>query len=224
LSGVYLPPPWRLFYSPFGDREPTAVIGNSIRVYWVDRWPETRSPSSSFDGATHGVLAQLLLGLNWFDHAALHYRQYLESHPDDVGALGNLGIALLQSGETEEAVRNFRLAAHVSPRNTVAQENLARALLEHGDATEAAVYAQRAVTMSPSEPAPHVLFGRTLAAQGRAADAIAQFAGVLEVDPVHAEAREHLCHVLSVFSHARFRDQLSPKYCSDRISPSQPLP
>ncbi|HVM62102.1 MAG TPA: glycosyltransferase family 39 protein [Verrucomicrobiae bacterium] len=37
LRGLYLPDQWRGFYMPLLDREPAAVIGFSIYVYWVDQ-------------------------------------------------------------------------------------------------------------------------------------------------------------------------------------------
>jgi len=40
LSGVYLPPRDRQFYRAFLEQTPVAEIGNSIRVYWVEQWPE----------------------------------------------------------------------------------------------------------------------------------------------------------------------------------------
>jgi predicted Zn-dependent protease len=236
LSGVYLAPPWRLFYSPFSGKEPVAVIGNSIRVYWIERWPETPTGSSpiqsgvSFDGATHGVLAQLLLGLNWFDQAAFHYRRYLSFYPSDVGGLGNLGIALMQNGETEEALRMFRQAAQLGPDQMIAQQNLTRALLERGQLEEAGVHAQKAVNLGPNDPAARFLFGRVLAAQGHGGGAIAQFGAALELDPSHGEARQRLCYVLEAVDGTTFvdvttfTDVLSKKYCRDRISRIDALP
>jgi hypothetical protein len=44
LDGVYLDDATKAFYRPFLDRKPNAVIGYSIRVYWVDRpwWEQLR--------------------------------------------------------------------------------------------------------------------------------------------------------------------------------------
>jgi hypothetical protein len=45
LSRVYLPRPWRLCYRAFRDRQPVADLGHSIRVYWVEQWPEPPAPN-----------------------------------------------------------------------------------------------------------------------------------------------------------------------------------
>jgi 4-amino-4-deoxy-L-arabinose transferase-like glycosyltransferase len=39
LTGVGLNPVWRLFYQPFFEMEPVAVLGHSMRIYWVNTWP-----------------------------------------------------------------------------------------------------------------------------------------------------------------------------------------
>jgi hypothetical protein len=49
LSGVYLPPRERPFYRAFLEKTPVAEIGNSIRVYWVEEWPELAG--DSFDAS-----------------------------------------------------------------------------------------------------------------------------------------------------------------------------
>jgi hypothetical protein len=57
LCGLYLSPPWRLFYRGFYDQTPVAEIGNSIRVYWVDRWPEAADSGPASDVSDHASLA-----------------------------------------------------------------------------------------------------------------------------------------------------------------------
>jgi hypothetical protein len=39
-SGVYLDPRWRLFYRAFRSETPVATVGNALKLYWVDQWPE----------------------------------------------------------------------------------------------------------------------------------------------------------------------------------------
>jgi tetratricopeptide (TPR) repeat protein len=210
-----------------------AVVGNSIRVYWVDEWPQTPASSSHGDasgsladgGATHGVLAQLLLGMSWFDLAAHHYRQFLSVYPENVGAVANLGVALMQSGDADEGIRTFRRAVRLQPDYGIARQNLARALLEHGEAGEAGIHALEAVNLDPANPAARLLLGRALGAQGRSSDAMTHIGAVLELDPTHAEARELWCHAAAKALHGPTSTDLPfKKYCLDGISPTDAVP
>lgn len=123
LSGVYLLPQWRMFYSPFRTREPVAVIGNTMRVYWVDSWPEDVLPPASPD--VHLSLADsLLFGMKWNDRAVDHYRAFLAHHPNHPPALTRLGVALAESGQLDEAVDVFSRVAALTPGDANAVTNL----------------------------------------------------------------------------------------------------
>lgn len=194
LSGVYLQPRWRLFYRPFFDQPPVAEIGNSIRVYWVDRWPEPangiRNPT---DVEAHAALADaLLFAQDWADHAVVHYREYVKHRPDSVDGWTKLGLALMANGETEAAIEALRQAVHLDPQNGQARRLLARGLLNRGDALEAGVHAEQAVALAPGDPDAHDLLGVALALQGRLGEAAIHFERALQIDPTHAAAREHL--------------------------------
>jgi hypothetical protein len=123
LTGVYLDPRWRLFYRPFWDLEPAAVIGNTMRVYWVERWPEDRPSAAAAD--VHLSLADaLLLGLQWADHSAVHYQAYLDHRSDDVAVLTRLGVALAESGRYDESVGTFIRVTQLAPADPGARRNL----------------------------------------------------------------------------------------------------
>jgi hypothetical protein len=123
LSGVYLEPRWRLFYSPFWNLEPAAVIGNSMRVYWVDRWPEDTASTDWSD--QHVPLADaLLLGMDWAEHAAVHYQAYLDRRSDDAAVLNRLGVALAESGRFNESIEAFTRVTELAPGDTGARRNL----------------------------------------------------------------------------------------------------
>jgi hypothetical protein len=131
LSGVYLPDRWRLFYAGFRDREPVVVIGNSIRVYWVDEWPPS-DQHGAWDPIVHLRLADSLARLKWPDHAVRHYERYLGSHPQDAAVLGRFGVALMQIGQVDRGVEALERAAALDPTNPILQQNLATALSEAG--------------------------------------------------------------------------------------------
>jgi tetratricopeptide (TPR) repeat protein len=169
LSGVYLPERWRLHYGPLLAQEPMATIGNSIFVYWVDRWPEvTQFAAGSTGRRDIDVLRRLadsLLQQQWYTRAALYYRRYLERRPGNAVALGNLGISLMATGRKDEALTAFRRAADLDPTDLRVRGNLVIALLETGHTGEAVAQARQAVALAPQDPRARELLGRALSAR-----------------------------------------------------------
>ena len=168
-SGVYLPRRWRLFYLAFRDLEPVADLGHTIRVYWVDRWPELPAPEV-VDSAYLDALRNLsdsLVGQQWYGHASRLYHRYLVHRPGDAIALGNLGIALISSGQRDRAIEAFRRAAAAAPGDPRTLNNLTLALLDAGLVDEAVREAQRAVALAPRDPASRELLRRAVEAQGK---------------------------------------------------------
>lgn len=203
LSGVYLQPRWRLFYRPFLDLDPVAVIGHSMRVYWVEEWPEaTGDRAGETDIETHRALADaLLFAQQWPARALVHYREYLDSRPQDAAALVNAGIALSVSGDEEEAIVTFRRAVDVAPDHGDARLALARALFSRRDLDGAAQHSERAVELKPGDPAAHDLLGLVRAVQGRLDEAARLFHRALDIDPTYAPARDHLSRIQEAGRH-----------------------
>ncbi|HXH23924.1 MAG TPA: hypothetical protein VNI78_01670, partial [Vicinamibacterales bacterium] len=128
VNGVYAPPSWRLFYRPFRDLQPVAVIGHAIRVYWVDEWPDAigeNVPGAEPDA--HRELADaLLFGLRWPEQAVRHYDEYIRTRPDDVDGLANYGLALAASGRIGDSMATLERALHIAPTHRMAHEYLRR--------------------------------------------------------------------------------------------------
>ena len=198
LAGVYLEEAWRLFYSPFLRMPPADRIGNSIYVYWIDRWPDAtpqsgRAGSLVRNSAVQTTLADwLFFELQWTDRAITHYRKALEHNSDDPAVLDKLGLALLTAEKAEEAVVMLGRAAALKPADADTQYRLALALLKAGKAKEAANRAESVVLLKPDDSAAHDLLGVALAMNGRPDAAASSFAKALELDPANADAREHL--------------------------------
>jgi tetratricopeptide (TPR) repeat protein len=188
LSGLYLKPEWRVFYSGFKARSTVADIGNSIRVYWVEEWPE----ETSADGTLADALA---FGLEWPDRAIPHYRAILERRGDDSVTTTKLGIALLETGRaehTEEAIATLRHAAELDPNNGEAQSQLAMALLDLRRLGEALPHAQEAARLMPQEAVVHDVLGLALAGAGKLDAAESSFLQALQLRPDDEVARSHL--------------------------------
>ena len=197
LTGQYLRPEWRLYYKGFRELRPVADLGHSIRVYWVERWPaETRAlhdPSRTpRDAETVRALARGLLNLDEYDHAIIHYRQYLTQRPNNATALANLGVALTKSGSQTEGLGTLERALTLDPGNGKIRTDLVLALLTLGHPSRAAAYAAEAVRMAPRDPGAHYLLGIANVRDGRLDDGVREFELSLQIDPGFRPAREAL--------------------------------
>jgi tetratricopeptide (TPR) repeat protein len=197
LSGVHLPPMWRLFYSGFLNEQPVAQIGNSIRVYWVESWPDANYDSGTVlgqpDSDVQASLGDMLLfGLKWPDAAVAHYRASLSGRPDHSATVGNLGVALSQAGKAEEGLRMLQRAAVLDPENGETRTRLAAALLLSRKLEEAETHAQVAARLSPDDPLAHDLLGVALTGIGKLDAAVTSFKRALEIAPDYELARKHL--------------------------------
>jgi 4-amino-4-deoxy-L-arabinose transferase-like glycosyltransferase len=193
LSGVYEAPEWRLFYRPFAELEPAAVIANGIRVYWVEEWPlpSDEDVRAAAAGARRRLADALLFGLQWPEQATRAYRQHLLLTPDDTDARVNAGIALVAAGQVGAGVQALHDAA-ADEGHVRAQLTLARALFGRGDLAGAVRYGDRALALSPDDAETLHFRGRLWAASGdfiRARDA---FVRALHDNPGHNDARRDL--------------------------------
>jgi hypothetical protein len=194
LHGVYAPAHWRLFYAPFEDLEPAAVIGNSLRVYWVDDWPDAAGrPTEGVGVEAHRDLADALFeGLQWPARALPHYREYLQQRSLDVDTRLRFATALVAAGHEQEAVAALHQAVDTDGRHGPARLLLARALFATGNLPGSASHAEQAVALLPGSPDAHDLLGRVRAVQGRRADAARSFRQALALDPSHTDAGRHI--------------------------------
>ncbi len=195
MQGVYAPPQWQMFYEPFADLEPAAVLGHALRVYWVEEWPlapASPAPTAARLDARRTLADALMHGMQWPEPAIVHYREYLRHRPRDGDALMNLGIALAAAGRIPEVLPALESAVNAAPDHGRARLTLAKALLGSGNLRDAAAQAERAVHLLPADPDAHDFLGRVRGAQGRLADARTHFHRALQIDPAHPQAREHL--------------------------------
>jgi Flp pilus assembly protein TadD len=196
LTGVFLDPEWQLFYRGLRRTRPVAVIGNSIFVYWLDRWPQAvdhELPTSPTDVEAERRLGDELVRARWFSRAAVHYRRYLGRRPDETQVLNSLGLALFWSGDLDQAIPVLQQAVAAEPDAGVAQLALASALFdERRDIREVVVHARRAATLLPSDPRALVLLGRALAVSGELSEAARTVQHALDIDPSDADAHQLL--------------------------------
>jgi tetratricopeptide (TPR) repeat protein len=124
--------------------------------------------------------------------AVNEWKALLETNPDDVRILNNLGFALAQTGRYEEAIPQYEKALEVNPQYYAIHNSLGRALLAVGRLDEAEVHFQKALEVYPESPELHDNLGRVLAAKGRVDEATAEFQKAVQFDPGFADAHYNL--------------------------------
>jgi 4-amino-4-deoxy-L-arabinose transferase-like glycosyltransferase len=199
LTGVYLDPQWQLFYDGLRDRTPEYVIGNSIFVYWLDRWPDGdgNPPVDAVDADWR--LGDELLKVQWLDQAIAHYRRAVHRNPDRPRLLLNLGAALAGSGNVGDAIPLLQRGLALAPDIGIGHLLLASALFDdRRDIRDVITHARRAAALLPNDAGAWLILARALAVRGdyHGAEGIATRA--LALEPDNDEAQELLAKIRSV--------------------------
>jgi cytochrome c-type biogenesis protein CcmH/NrfG len=193
LSGVYLPPQWQRFFAGFNERRPVAIVGGSIRIYWVEEWPD---PPDAVEASAADVELALADGLQWAlkwpAQSIRHYRAYLRHRPDEAGATERLGLALGAAGDRAAGLAALQRAVRLDGHRPSAHVSLAHALVDLQRPEEAESHAREATILAPGDAAAWQAHGRVLEVLGRKREALAQIERALQLAPANPTVRSEL--------------------------------
>ena len=127
----------------------------------------------------------------WQDSETL-FRHTLEVTENNALAHNNLGLALLDKGQTGDAISQFQEALRLKPDYTDAHYNLGTALLQKGQTDEAMSEFQEAIRLKPDYAHAHINLGVALLNQGRADEANRHFQEAIRLNPDFADANYNL--------------------------------
>jgi serine/threonine-protein kinase len=116
--------------------------------------------------------------------------------PDSAGAENNLGVALGENGQSDEAIVCFRKAVALDPKYSIAQSNLGGALGKKGQSDEAIVCFRKAIDFDPTLAMAHANLGIALEEKGQVDEAISRFRKAIELDPKFVGAHDELGRAL----------------------------
>lgn len=119
-------------------------------------------------------------------------RKAAELLPGDAAAHSNLGNALRELRQYDEAVASCRRALEIDPNYAIGHNNLGAALKDFGQIDEAAVACRRALALRPDYAEAHSNLGYALKDLGHIGDAVACLHRALEIRPDYAEAHNNL--------------------------------
>jgi Tfp pilus assembly protein PilF len=108
----------------------------------------------------------------------------------------NYGNALLQKGDVNDAINEYKEALKVDSHNAVARNNLGTALLQKGQADEAIGQYKQAIQDDPGYILAHINLGNQLLSEGQVDEAIAQYREALKIDPHDPAALHNLGNTL----------------------------
>lgn len=156
MSGVYWSTEAKIFYAGFLNLKPVEIIGNTIRLYWVEKWPVTapeevasRKPLEAEDFIS---LADYLVRMKWTEQALIYYKIALSISPKSGPIYAKMGTIHLQENRRSEAIRAYMCAVEYSPNVSKYTGMLASLLIEQERYRDAKPYVQAWVEMEPSNP------------------------------------------------------------------------
>ncbi len=131
----------------------------------------------------------------WQDSETL-FRHALAVTQNNLLAHLNLGFALEEKGQTDEAIRQFQETIRLKPDSATAHFNLGVILGKEGQTDEAIGQYQEAVRLNPGFADAHNNLGNVLFKQGQLAAALGQFQEAVRLNPGFADAHNNLGNVL----------------------------
>ncbi|MFZ2960264.1 MAG: tetratricopeptide repeat protein [Candidatus Ozemobacteraceae bacterium] len=144
---------------------------------------------TAVDRFQHGVEYQER-GL--FDLAIEEYNRALETDPDNLDVLINLGAAYLQKGLAERSTQVLSRALAEQPNHPLALYNLGKAYLYKDEAEKALDTFQRAASVMPDDPEVKKSIAQSLLNLGRKDEACAYFRMLLS--DLSGDAQMHLLY------------------------------
>jgi len=160
-------------------------LDNALAVYLKALSSDPESP------ATHHYLASFLAA-HGVELAVQHYRRAIELDPEMVDAHLNLGMALADGGQLEEALNEVEIAHKQDPEDEMVEHELASCLIDLQRYPEAITHLKRIIKMHPEHIEAYVDLGISYTAQGFYAEAESILQKALQLDADDFASHYHM--------------------------------
>ena len=177
-------------------------IGLCIAVVWGVRWAVERLCSDWparrwLYGIGDALVVAGLMACAWQQTSYWHDSETLWSHTLDCTsqnplAWNNLGLALADRGQFEEAFTDFRKALEIDPDYALAHYSFGVTLAGRGRLDEAIVHYRKALDIDPDYALGHYNLGNALVGRGQLDEAIDHYRKALDIKPDSAAAHYNL--------------------------------
>jgi eukaryotic-like serine/threonine-protein kinase len=146
--------------------------------------------------------------------AAGYFRAALAARPTSVAAHNNLGLALRDSGQIEEAIRCFERALRIDPTEPLLHNNLGVSLTAAGRRDEAISRFQEAIRLNPALGGAHNNLASELSLKGLQDEAIEHYRKAVRFRPKDTNVHVNLAVALATANRVdeaidHYRDALS---------------
>lgn len=181
------------------------------------------NPKHSY--AYNGLCTVFLYGQNKLDDAVTACRQAIEIYPKNSEAYNNLGYALVEQQNLEEALDAFRKAMQVASNNDqkyVAYVGIAYILRLQGREEEAITEYQKAIQLDPTDSTAYINLGHVLTDQNRLNEAINAYSQAIKLDPQDATSYYNLGRVY--YLQKNYRQAIALYRRAIQIDPKNPYP
>ncbi len=159
---------------------------------------------------------------SWRNNITL-FKKAVEVNANNYLAHINLGEALAEQGNIEEAEKHFSRALQLNPRSAVAHNNLGNILQQQGKLEKAIDHFYESLHRDPNLSETHFNLGNALLRQGKIEEARIHFATALQIRPDFAEGYNSLGVALArqgkldeAIVHFREAVRLKPSYAQAR--------
>ena len=142
------------------------------------------------------VLTRQQLG-HWKNSETL-FQHALEVTENNYIAHNNLGSALYEKGQINEAIREFQEAIRLKPDYAEAHNSLGVTLVRKFQIDEAIGEFQEAIRLKPDYAEAHNNLGNALARKGQIDEAIREFQEAIRLKPDYAEAHSNLARAFAM--------------------------
>jgi tetratricopeptide (TPR) repeat protein len=144
----------------------------------------------------------LILGMaSWqrtlvYQSEKIFWTDTLAKNPNCWMGYDNLGNALLQKGQVDEALEQFQKALEINHHDVDAHSNLGAALFQKGQVDDAVAHYKKALEINPNYAQANYNLGLALFQKGQVDDAVAQYKKAVKINPYYPEAHNNLGNAL----------------------------
>jgi tetratricopeptide (TPR) repeat protein len=179
---------------------------------WALRWKRSEAALGLLMAGIVGVLAICAFQqAGYWEDGEILWRQALanatEGSAGDVALIHyNLGLALRQDGNWEDAIEQYEKALETKPDYVEAQINLGSALLQVGKLDESISHLEKALRINPGYGQAENDLGNAYLQKGDAAEAIDHYQKAAKLEPDDPWVMNNLAWIYAAAREARFRN------------------
>jgi tetratricopeptide (TPR) repeat protein len=172
---------------------PLALAGAGM-VRWANLViPQRRWVQSALAAGVLLILAMLSWRQTWlYENEETLWSYTVLRNPNCWLGYNNLGLALIQKGQTDEAIVEYKKALEIDPNYDAAHNNLGNALLRKGQIDEAIIHYQKALEINPNHAKAQNNLGNAFLQKGQIDEAIIHYQKALEINPDFAKVHYNL--------------------------------